>query len=250
MALLHRHLGAAPPAASPPKPATTAPPPVLIPPKGPKPSAPPSAFKPPRVAKPKPPPLVLTHPPSPGPSPFDDFVVFDTETTGIGPSARLVEIAGVRIRHGVVVDTFETLVHPEMKIPTAVIRVHGITDAMVAQAPKAHAALSAFTAFVGGRALIAHNAAFDRGILRHEHARVALTPSLASIYCSLKLSRRVFPGLGRYGLAALAAALKIPQPKAHRALADCHTTAEVLRRCLAQHPPHKLAALHGPGRNL
>lgn len=245
MALLHRALGATPAPQPSAKPAAR--PAVLIPPKGPAPK-PPSAFKPPRVAKPAP--FALTHPPSMGPSPFDDFIVFDTETTGIGPSARLVEIAGVRLRNGVVVDTFETLVHPEMKIPTSVIRVHGITDAMVANAPKAHQALVAFSAFAGALPLVAHNASFDRGILRHEHARVALSPSLAAVYCSMKLSRRVFPGLGRYGLAALAATLKIPQPKAHRALADCHTTAELLRRCLQKHPPQRLASLHGPGRAL
>lgn len=194
--------------------------------------------------------FALTHPPSSFTIPFDDIIIFDTETTGIGPTARLVELAGVRLKHGVIVDTFESLVQPGVKIPSSATHVHGITNSMVSQSPTAKSVLSDFATFTAGRPLMAHNAAFDRSILRQEHARVGLPPSLPMIYCSMKLSRKVFPGLKSYALAALAVALKIPQPQAHRALADCQTTIELFRRCLQRFSSKQLTALHGPGRSL
>ena len=60
-----------------------------------------------------------------------EFVVFDTETTGMPPGARLVEIGALKVRGHHVVDRFESLVYPECPIPPSVIRIHGIDDRMV-----------------------------------------------------------------------------------------------------------------------
>jgi DNA polymerase III epsilon subunit family exonuclease len=180
----------------------------------------------------------------------EEVVVVDTETTGIDRRARLVEIGALRVRRGVVVDRFQTLVDPAMPIPPEVIRVHGITDAMVRGAPQADAALAAFLAWVQGAALVAHNASFDRRIFIQELARVGRPLPGLAVFCTLRMARKALPGHPGYGLGALAQALRIPVTEAHRALADCHTTFGLLGHLLAKHSPAALGAFHGPPRLL
>ncbi|MBL8600692.1 MAG: 3'-5' exonuclease [Myxococcales bacterium] len=180
----------------------------------------------------------------------DELVVVDTETTGTSRLARLVEIGAVRLRHGQVVETWQSFVHPEQKIPPEVIAVHGITDAMVVGAPRALEALAGFVKWVGGASLIAHNAAFDRRIFQQEFARVGAVPPGLPMFCSLRLARRAFPGLGRYGLGALAQHFGIVVTQAHRALADCITTAQVIQHAMVKHTGPQLGAFHGPARVL
>jgi DNA polymerase-3 subunit epsilon len=98
-----------------------------------------------------------------------DFVVLDTETTGLDPAVdRIVQLAGVRISAGhVQVDTmFESLVDPERSIPPLASEVHGITDPMVRGCPRIDAVLAEFAAFAGDAVLVAHHAAFDLAFLR------------------------------------------------------------------------------------
>ncbi len=180
----------------------------------------------------------------------DEVVVVDTETTGIDRRARLVEIGALRVRGGVVVDQFQTLVDPGMAIPREVIRVHGITDAMVRGAPQADAALAAFLGWVSGATLVAHNAGFDRRIFQQELARVGRPAPGLRVFCTLRMARKGLPGHPGYGLGVLAQALHIPVSGAHRALADCRTTVGLLGHLLGKHSRQTLGQLHGPPKVL
>lgn len=178
-------------------------------------------------------------------APLTDVVIVDTETTGAGPGARLVELGALHVRDGKVVSQFQTLVDPEASIPAYVIRVHGISNAMVKGAPTARPVLAAFLAFVGNRPLMAHNASFDRGILAQELQRVGLRRPELPMFCSLRLARKVFPQAPNHKLSTLATYLKIPDPPTHRALADCMTTVGVLSACADRHPLRTLHIVHG-----
>ena len=195
---------------------------------------------PPKAAAPK------AAAPQAAPAPdLSEFIVLDTETTGIAVGSRLVEVAALHVKDGAVVRQFQSLVNPEMRIPLVVQRVHGITDAMVAGAPKAAAVLARFAAFVAGHTLVAHNASFDFRILAGEYGRVQVAPPGCALYCSLSLARAVFPEAPNHKLGTLASVLKLSHPPAHRALADCFTTMELLNAAAARRRSHQAVRLVG-----
>ena len=103
------------------------------------------------------------------------YVAFDVETTGLSPVAcRVVELSGVRFRLGqeqVEKETFSTLVNPGQPISPEVAQIHGIDDAMVADAPSMAEVLPRFREFCGPAVLIAHNASFDVEFLKLESLR-------------------------------------------------------------------------------
>lgn len=179
------------------------------------------------------------------PPDLSDVIVLDTETTGIGASARVVEVAALHLRDGVVVRQFQSLVNPEMRIPSMVVRVHGITDAMVAHCPTAAPVLAGFAKFVAGHTLVAHNASFDFGILSREYGRVKLATPGCGMYCSVKLARVVFPEAPNHKLGTLATFLKLAHPPTHRALADCFTTMALLNAMAARKKSHRAVRLVG-----
>ncbi len=182
--------------------------------------------------------------------PLREVVVVDTETTGAGPGARLVELAAVHARDGVVLREFQTLIHPGMRIPWNVIQVHGITDAMVRNAPPARDALPAFLAFLGALPMVAHNASFDRGILAGELTRAGIPSPGIPVYCTLRLARRAFPEAPNHKLGTLAQFLSLGTQPAHRALADCRAALGVLTACVGRLHGPALTAGHGPARIL
>lgn len=156
------------------------------------------------------------------------FVVLDLETTGGGPGpAGITEIGAVRVVDGRLRETFSTLVHPRQRIPPFVSRLTGITDEMVAEAPPIAEVLPALLEFLGDDVVVAHNADFDMG---HLDAASRATTGAAldrPSVCTLRLARRLMPGLRRRSLDAVAGALGIACWGRHRALPDARIAAEI-----------------------
>ena len=95
----------------------------------------------------------------------DEYVVFDLETTGFYPdSDGITEIGAVRLRNGRIIDDFHTFVNPERHISEKITQTTGITNEMVADAPKMGEALAAFKEYIKDAHLAAHNAPFDMGV--------------------------------------------------------------------------------------
>ena len=96
------------------------------------------------------------------------FVVVDVETTGGSPAgASLTEVAAARYRGGELLGTYQTLVRPDERIPPFITALTGISDAMVADAPRVGEMLPSFLEFVGGSVLVGHNLRFDLSFLDH-----------------------------------------------------------------------------------
>lgn len=163
-----------------------------------------------------------------------EFVVVDIEATGAKmPPNRIMELGAYRIRGRKIVDSFLTLVNPEISIPRFVMALTGITNEMVKQAPLFAEVAPQWLEFVQDAVLIAHNALFDTSFLNHEIARVypgnrMMNPHL----CTVLLSRRTVPGLVNYRLDTIADHFSIPIFERHRAGSDALATAEVFIRIL------------------
>ncbi len=154
--------------------------------------------------------------------------VVDTETTGMSPAngAALVEVAHVEVRAGELADAWSSLVKPGRPIPPDATAVHGITDAMVADAPAPAAVAQRLRAACGDRALVFHNAPFDLPFLIALFREAGEPPLLNPIVDTLGLARGLF-GTGSNALGALATRLGLPKETAHRALGDARTTARL-----------------------
>ena len=159
------------------------------------------------------------------------IVMLDFETTGLSPAMgdRITEVAALRIVGGKVTERYVSLINCQARIPSFITALTGISQAMVDSAPPVSRVLPELLDFIGADALSAHNASFDEKFLLAESARLGLAPAHQGLVCSLKLSRRVFPGLASYKLGQLSGQLGIRfRSAAHRAESDAEVAAEVL----------------------
>jgi len=149
------------------------------------------------------------------------FVAFDVETTGFNRDFdRIIEIGGVKFKGGKVVESRTWLINPGSKIPKQAQMVHGITDAMVADAQEFQLVFAEFSKFVGDAVLLAHNAGFDVRFMRAEIERNNLKPVTNAVLDTLKISRKAYPELESHSLESLKRELNLPSSGIHRALPD------------------------------
>ncbi|GAC1354797.1 MAG: hypothetical protein NVSMB38_34000 [Ktedonobacteraceae bacterium] len=161
-----------------------------------------------------------------------EFVVIDTETTGLRPGPdRVIEVACVRVRGGEAVDSFQTLINPMRRIPPFIAQFTGITQEMVNDAPTAKEVMPDVMRFIDGAIVVGHNVGFDIGFLSYEAQLIgrAFPPDGLD---TIPLARRFCPGLKRFKLDMVASHLNIPTVNRHRALGDASVTAAIFLRIL------------------
>lgn len=162
------------------------------------------------------------------------FVVVDLETTGGSADDSITEVGAVKVRGGEVIGEFGTLVRPAGSIPPMISVLTGITDAMVAHAPRIEAVLPAFLEFASGSVLVAHNAPFDIGFLSRACASHGLAWPKPPVVDTVRLARSVLPRseVPNAKLATLARHFRAPVQPTHRALDDAKATVHVLHGLL------------------
>lgn len=168
------------------------------------------------------------------------LVVVDLETTGTDASSdAITEIGAVKVRGGEVIGEFRTFVDPERPIPAFIASLTGITDASVSGAPSIRTALPMFLDFVGGAALVAHNARFDIGFLSAQAAVCEISWTRPQVLDTLALARTVFrrDEVRDHKLSTLAAHVGASITPDHRALSDARATVDVLHAIIERLGP-------------
>lgn len=159
------------------------------------------------------------------------FCVVDLETTGgsAAKGSKITEFGAVKVRGGQVLGEFQTLVNPDEHIPGFITVLTGITDQMVVDAPRIAEVLPSFLEFAHDTVLVAHNAPFDVGFLKHAARELQIPWPRFRTLDTAVLARRVFlrEEFPNVKLATLAARLSTTSPD-HRALTDARATVDVL----------------------
>jgi DNA polymerase-3 subunit epsilon len=158
-----------------------------------------------------------------------EFMVVDTETNGLaGDDCELTEVGAVLVGGGELHDRWSSLCRTSAPLRRGIQRLTGITQAMVDAAPSLEDVLPSLSELLQGRVLVAHNAPFDRRVLRQAFGRIGLEWPDPPVMCTAAMARAMLPLQRRRGLGVLADALGIEVHTVHRALADAETCARVL----------------------
>jgi len=157
----------------------------------------------------------------------DKYVVFDLETTGLSPiNCKIIEIGAVKIENGIITERFSTFVNPKIPIPYNIEQLTGIKDDMVMDSPEIEVILPQFLEFSSGCIMVAHNAEFDMGFIKHYCDLQNITYDF-TIADTLILAQLLLPQIGRYRLDTVAKALQIHLGTHHRAVDDAACTADI-----------------------
>ena len=155
------------------------------------------------------------------------FVIVDVETTGGNPKqSKITEIAMYKYDGNQIIDEFISLINPEQHIPEFIVRLTGITDQMVANAPKFYEVAKDILAFCEGCVFVAHNVGFDYGMLRSEFLSLGFDFRFPHL-CTVRASRYVIPGHASYSLGKLSNDLGIQIDGRHRAGGDALATTKL-----------------------
>lgn len=155
------------------------------------------------------------------------YAIVDIETTGgYADNHRITEIAIYHYDGMQITDQFHTLINPGRAIPSFITGLTGITSHMVQEAPTFEDLSEEIYDWLKDRVFVAHNAHFDYSFLKKEFEGVGINWSTKKL-CTVRLSRKIIPGLNSYGLGRLAESLGIKIPDRHRAGGDALATAKI-----------------------
>ena len=162
------------------------------------------------------------------------YAVVDIETTG-GRANRdkITEIAIIKHDGKQIIDSFETLINPERTIPYNITQITGINDEMVMDAPKFYEVAKKIVEMTEDAVFVAHNVRFDYTFLREEFRRLGYTFTRKQL-CTVRLTRKTFPGLRSYSLGNLIRHFGIEVKQRHRAMADTKATVQLLEMALRE----------------
>ena len=156
----------------------------------------------------------------------NEFVVIDTETTGVFKKDRIVEIALVLVKSGAIKETWSTLINPMRDISNS--QIHGITPNMVSAAPVFSEVANDIARFINGRILVGHNVSFDIRMLRQEFDRIGIVADFGNNFCTMSAARS-FTGISNCSLSEVCKEFNIQNEKMHSALGDATSTAHIFK---------------------
>ncbi len=168
---------------------------------------------------------------------MEEFIVFDTETTGLYPHLgdAIIEIAGIKInKKGEELGVFQNFIYTGIPSHPETIKIHGLTDQFIAKNGKPlQEVMMGFVEFVGSTTLVGHNIrGFDMKFVNRHLLQIGQAPLENPLIDTVDLSRQKMPHLGSHKLGTLANEFGIDYSKAHRAIEDVKINCEVFLRLL------------------
>ncbi|MEO6549908.1 MAG: exonuclease domain-containing protein [Ferruginibacter sp.] len=161
------------------------------------------------------------------------YAIVDIETTGGYASAHGITEIAIFLHDGKrMVKHFESLINPQQNIPRYITALTGIDNAMVATAPLFDEVAETIFEMLNEHIFIAHNVNFDYSFIKH-HLKAAGFELTAKKLCTVRLGRKVFPGLASYSLGNLCRSLQLSIENRHRAGGDAKATVALFEHCLA-----------------
>ena len=168
------------------------------------------------------------------------FAIVDLETTGGNSNFHnIIEIAIIIHDGQKIIDQYQTLVNPGYPIPPFITTLTGITDEMVQDAPFFEDIAANVTSILSNHIFVAHNVSFDYSFIKKALAKHDIIFNKRKI-CTVRLSRKLIPGLRSYSLKSLCQYLNIINKRAHRAMADTEATTKLLEHLLEVDPDMKI----------
>ena len=165
-----------------------------------------------------------------------NYVIIDIETTGGSPkNSKITEIAIYKHDGVEIIDQYETLIDPEIRIPEFIVRLTGISDKMVKGAPKFHEVAKKIVEFTEGCVFVAHNVSFDYGVIRQEFRKLGFDYRRPHL-CTVIASRKIISGFESYSLGKLTRELGIELIGRHRAGGDAFATAKLFTILMDKDP--------------
>lgn len=172
------------------------------------------------------------------------FLVLDLETTDAeGHAQRIIELGLCRLADGRISNEWTTLLNPQQRLSAWSRNLTGITETMLAAAPRFEDIAERLLEELEDAILVAHHARFDVAVLNGEFSR-CLGRCLNNRYlCTVELARRFLPGMENYRLQTLSRALALHHERPHRAGSDARATAELFQRLAETSAEHFAAYL-------
>jgi DNA polymerase III subunit epsilon len=160
------------------------------------------------------------------------YAIVDIETTGGFAAAHGITEISIQIFDGnKVVEKFETLINPCQQIPYYIQAMTGISDDMVATAPKFEEVADKIQSLLNEKVFVAHNVNFDYSFIKSHLAAAGFELNTKKL-CTVRLSRKIFPGFPSYSLGKLCRSLEIEIERQHRAGGDAEATVKVFQKLL------------------
>jgi DNA polymerase-3 subunit epsilon len=162
------------------------------------------------------------------------LAVIDVETTGgSAKQERIIEFAVMVFDENGIIEEYETLINPEKSVPPFISHMTGITNEMLFDAPKFYEVAKKIIEITDNCIFVAHNVRFDYSFVTEEYFNLGYTYTRKQL-CTIKLFKKIFPGLKSYGLGNLIKHFEIEVESRHRAMADVKATYEIMQMALAQ----------------
>lgn len=156
-----------------------------------------------------------------------NYIVIDTETTGLSAQRdHIIEISALKIKNGEIIENYTSLVNPGIMIPKSSIKIHGITDDMVIDAPTIDQVLPEFLNFIGNQPLIGHNLSFDLRFI-NSYLDKNINHNLSD---TMLIARKKLGFLPNHKLITLIEYFELGESQEHRSLSDCIYTYKVYEK--------------------